>query len=201
MPDMSDPSTSLRIYPGSWLGPLELDRHFAHPDRPLDLDLGCGKGRFLVARAAAHPDTNVLGIDRMLDRIRKVDRKCLRRDLHNVRLLRVEGYYAVTYLLPAASVRTCFCLFPDPWPKKRHRHHRLFSPSFLNALHRSLRPGGVLHLATDHLPYFEEIYALLSSDPRFAPEPVFIPRPEERTDFELLYLGRKPIGRCSFRKG
>ena len=69
----------------------------------------------------------------------------------------------------------------------------------MDALHRSLKPVGCLHVATDHLPYYDEIYALLAADERFEEVAAFEPTEEERTDFELLFQ-EKPIGRCSFRK-
>ena len=167
---------------------------------PIELDLGCGKGRFLLARAAAHPDINFLGVDRMLRRIRKVDNKARRLGLTNIRLLRMEGYYATTYLLPPATIRTGYIFFPDPWPKTRHHEHRLFNPRFMDALHRILVPGGAVHFATDHQPYFAAVCALITADPRFETIPAFVPGPEEQTDFERYYVGRTPIGRFSFRK-
>ncbi|MGA1193997.1 MAG: tRNA (guanine(46)-N(7))-methyltransferase TrmB, partial [Kiritimatiellia bacterium] len=120
--------------------------------------------------------------------------------LENVRLIRIEGYYAVSYLIPADSIRTYYIFFPDPWPKKRHHENRIFNPRFVDALHRTLETGGVVHIATDHLPYFEDIAETMRGDKRFTEIEPFAPQPEERTDFELWYLDKKPIGRCSFRK-
>jgi tRNA (guanine-N7-)-methyltransferase len=81
---------SIRIRPGQWLTPLPLAEYFGN-DRPIEVDLGCGKGRFLVERARTHADTNLLGIDRMLRRIRKIDNRVRRLGYPNVRLLRIEG--------------------------------------------------------------------------------------------------------------
>jgi tRNA (guanine-N7-)-methyltransferase len=190
---------SVRLWPEDWLDPMPLDRIF-DPARPIEIDLGCGKGRFLLARAEHHPEVQFLGIDRMLRRIRKIDNKVRHRKLTNVRLLRMEGYYAVTYLIPPGSISTYYIFFPDPWPKKKHHGHRLFNAKFLDALHRTLKPGGVVHVATDHLPYFEVIRETLTGDARFEPAPVFVPDESERTDFERWYHGRTEIGRVSVAK-
>ena len=196
-------ANSLRREPRTadeWLGPLPMPAWFAHPERPLEVDLGCGKGRFLLARAARHPQTNFLGIDRMLRRIRKVDNRARRLDLDNIRLLRMEAYYATAFLIPNAAVSVYYIYFPDPWPKVRHEGHRLFNARFLDALIRTLAPGGGIHFATDHRPYFEQVADIFAQDPRFAAMPPLVLPEEEQTDFEGAYRGVKPIGRLSLRK-
>ncbi|MBU1693704.1 MAG: tRNA (guanosine(46)-N7)-methyltransferase TrmB [Verrucomicrobia bacterium] len=196
-------SESLRILPDDWLNPLPLAHWFpagGAGQRPLEVDVGCGKGRFLLARAAAHPDADFLGVDRMIGRLHKIDRKAVRHGLTNIRWLRLDAYYAVTYMIPENSVTTYYIFFPDPWPKKRHREHRLFNAPFLDSLFRTLKAGGQVHFATDHLPYFDDVVAVIKADKRFAKIPPFEPAGEERTDFELLFLGKTPIGRYSFEK-
>ncbi len=190
---------SIRLHPDQWLEPLPMARYFGN-DRPIDVDVGCGKGRFLVERARTHPETNLLGIDRMLRRIRKIDNRVQRLGYPNVRLLRIEAYYAVAFLMPAAAIQTYYIFFPDPWPKQKHQEHRLFNPRFVDALCRTLLPGGCVHVATDHQPYFEALHAILRAEKRLEEIAPFQPAEAERTDFELWYLDRSPIGRCSFRK-
>jgi tRNA (guanine-N7-)-methyltransferase len=189
---------SVRIIPDDWVSPLKLEQYF--DSRPLHVDVGCGKGRFLLARAAAHPEWNFLGIDRMLRRIRKVDNKAQRRHLDNVRLFRMDAFYATAFLLPTESVSTFYIFFPDPWPKKRHHDHRIFNNEFIDAVFRTLKSGGEMHFATDHLPYFEEVLAALRADGRFEEIPAFEPIEAEKTDFEIYYIQHVSIGRCSFRK-
>lgn len=195
-------SESFIIEPPSWTQLLPLNEIFGSAqDRPLEVDLGCGKGRFILASAKANHDTNFLGIDRLLRRLRKVNRKISREGLSNVRLLCIEASCAVEYLLPPLSVSTFYIFFPDPWPKRRHAHRRLFVKSFLDSLHRTLLPGGHVHLATDHTDYFTEICNLFAQDHRFTAVSPFMPAEEERTDFELVFLKQETrISRASFRK-
>jgi tRNA (guanine-N7-)-methyltransferase len=191
--------TTLRIIPENWIDPFDFKAQFAHPDRPLEVDIGSGKGRFLTARSGRFPETNFLGIERQLVRIHSSGRRCERAGHENVRLFRMEGYYAISRLMPERHVANYYFFFPDPWPKARHHDYRLFNSAFMDALHKTLEDGGHLHVATDHLPYYEEIYELLQSDARFEEIEAFNPTEEERTDFELIFSD-KQIGRCSFRK-
>lgn len=190
--------SDFRIRPNNVLDHLRIGDWFAHPDRPLEVDVGCGKGRFLLARARKRPEVNFLGIDRLLGRIRKIERRAAREGMTNIRLLRIDAYYAVTFLLPTGSVSVYTIFFPDPWPKARHHRHRLFNMAFMDAMNRTLTPDGEVHVATDHLPYFEEIEDTLRGDPRFAARPPLIPPVDERTDFELRFIDTRPIGRVSF---
>ncbi len=191
------PEKTLRVHPEDFLNPTDFRTYFDHPKHPFEIDLGCGKGRFLLSRAAKYPDTNFLGIDRMLKRIRKIDKKALRQNLRNIRLFRVDGCYAVTYLLAPESVDTLYVFYPDPWPKEKHHDNRLFNKRFMAAVARILKPDGKIHVATDHLPYFEEISALLKADDRFRAIDPFVPSEDEVTDFELIFAHKVP-GRASF---
>ena len=113
---------------------------FFNPNQPLELEIGCGNGRFLAARAQRNPNVGYLGIERLLGRVRKLDRKATRLRLDNLRILRLEALYSLHYLIPYHRLRTMYVFFPDPWPKRHHHLHRLFSPLFLNAL----RPGAIV---------------------------------------------------------
>ncbi len=179
--------------------PLPLDILF-DPDRPLEIEIGCGKGRFLAARALKFPETQYLGIERMLSRVRRLDKKACRLKLDNLRVLRLEAFYTFYYLLPPHRVRTVYVFFPDPWPKRRHHSRRLFSPLFLDALWNRLEIGGTVQVATDHLNYFTEIRACLSADPRFKEVPAMERTEEEQTEFEHIFRQQNlPIGQCAFQ--
>ena len=179
--------------------PLPIDALF-DPNRPLEVEIGCGKGRFLSARAHKFPETQYLGIERMLSRVRKLDKKACRLGLGNLRVLRLEAFYTFYYLLPAHRVRTVYVFFPDPWPKRRHHSRRLFSPLFLDALWTRLEIGGTVQVATDHPDYFAEIRARLSADPRFKEVPAMERAEDEQTEFEHIFRGQGlPIGQCAFQ--
>jgi tRNA (guanine-N7-)-methyltransferase len=144
---------------------LDLDKIFGRKV-PLHVDLGCGEGSFLCALAQRMPDKNFLGIERLPNRVRTSARKAA--TLDNVRLLRMESFYAVRYLLPAESVERFYLLFPDPWPKRRHHRRRIVTPDFLSSIHRALQRPGSIYIATDDVDYFRKIKELGESDPDFA---------------------------------
>ena len=162
--------------------PLEFDL-----SRPLEIEVGCGKGKFLTARAKENPDCDFLGIERMLERVRLFDGKCRRGGIDNAKVLRLEALYTFHYLLPAHHARRVYVFFPDPWPKRKHHSHRLFGQLFLNALWKRLEIGGRVEFATDHAEYFATVKECFAADVRFAEvEPM--PRPKEVwTEFETMF--------------
>ena len=168
---------------------------------PIEIDIGCGKGRFLLSRASSHQQTNFIGIDRMNGRLGKLDRKIMRAGLANVRLIKMEAAYVITELLPPEIASTYYIFFPDPWPKRKHHRRRLMSKEFLDALHRTLIDGGEVNFSTDHLDYFEAGQKLLRADKRFEEIETFQRSESQKTDFELIFTNQNlPIGNCSFKK-
>jgi len=121
---------------------------------PLQVDLGCVDGSFLLQMSQLHPEKNFLGIERLAKRATKTARKSA--ELANMRVLRIETSHALE-LLQAESVETFYLLFPDPWPKRRHHRRRLVTTSFLASIHRALEPDGIFRIATDHRNYFDQI--------------------------------------------
>jgi len=191
----SCPPIVIPIAPQS--APLAPNALFGRPG-PLEVDVGSGKGRFLLARAGAFPNTNFLGIERQRRRIDKVAAKASRAGLSNIRLLHTEIRFALEMLLPDLAVKTFYIFYPDPWPKRRHHSRRLINPDFIRLLHRKLAPGGTVHFATDHRDYFEAASPLLLGSPQFTPCSPFIPSPDEQTDFERLFAAQgKHANRCS----
>src|SRR5215813_13000370 len=118
------PDQALEIVPPDILSPIGFSEVFWN-DRLVEVDLGSGSGKFLVEAAQKYPDRNFLGIERLLGRVRKTRRRAFRLGINNLRLLRMEMEYAVTYLLPKESIFRFHLSFPDPWPKRRHRARRV----------------------------------------------------------------------------
>lgn len=123
------------------------------PGQVVELDLGCGKGGFTCALAARYPERLVLGADVMIGRLRRLASKGAGARLANLRVLRAEARCLVGLHLPDAAVARIHLLCPDPWPKAKHRHHRLFTAEFAGRLRRVLAPDGVFHFASDDQPY------------------------------------------------
>lgn len=168
---------------------------------PIEVDVGCGKGRFLLARAARNPTVPFLGIERQAGRIHRVASRAEKAGLRNVRLLHLDASYVIEHLLPPASVSCYYVFFPDPWPKRRHHVHRLFDDEFLACAWRTLTPGGCIHAATDDEAYFAQMARSLARSVQFVETAPFVPTEEEQTDFELLFAAQgKSARRCSVRR-
>jgi tRNA (guanine-N7-)-methyltransferase len=137
----------------------------ASPKR-LVVDIGFGRGEFLLQFARGEPESGFLGIERSFKRVLKMARRLARYEVRNVRLIESAAERVVTDLLPPESVACCWINFPDPWPKKRHHRRRLIAPAFVRDLASRLEPTGVLHIATDHVEYAAVIDGILNAEPR-----------------------------------
>lgn len=124
-------------------------------DHPLEVDLGCGDGSFLLGLAEHYPERRFLGVERLLGRARKVCKRAQRGNLDNLKVLRLESRYSIEWLLTPGSVSRLHLLCPDPWPKVRHHRRRLIQQEFLEAVFSVLEPGGEFLFKTDHDEYFE----------------------------------------------
>lgn len=173
----------------SILEPLRLEELFPKP-QPLEVELGCGDATFLVEYAARHPERNFLGVERLLGRLRKLDRKGRRLGLTNLRGVRIECAYFLQYLLPPRCASALHVYFPDPWPKKKHRHKRLVNERFPELARRVLLPGGTVYLRTDDADYFAQMQAVFGAHPAFRA----VETPPELaallTDFEREFQAR-----------
>lgn len=176
--------------------PLDLQTIFSRPG-PVEIEIGTGKGTFLLNQAKLFANVNFLGIE-WANKFYQyaVDRMC-RWGMTNVRLLRADARDFLAQWLPAESIRTYHVYFPDPWFKKRHLKRRFFTPDNLRQIIRTLVPGGSLRVATDYQDYFAVIRELLLENPEIAPHfspaefyPAQTASPGEwvGTNFERKYL-------------
>lgn len=145
----------MQLVPSDYFRKLSKEEIF-ETNRPLEIDLGCGDGSFLVAMASHYPERNFLGVERLLGRVRKVIRKAEKNSLLNLKVLRLELSYTIEWLLPDHCANRMHLLFPDPWPKKKHHKRRMVNKSFCESLVRILKEDGEFLFKTDHPDYFEE---------------------------------------------
>jgi tRNA (guanine-N7-)-methyltransferase len=152
--------------------------------RPLEVELGSGDGSFLAAYAAAHPERNFIGVERLLGRVRKTERKARRAGLANLRCVRIESAYFLEYLLPQHCVSAIHIYFPDPWPKRKHRRHRLINEQFPRVASQALTPDGRVFLRTDDLDYFGQMLEVFRGSPLFREAETPAELAAVATDFE-----------------
>jgi tRNA (guanine-N7-)-methyltransferase len=170
-------------------------------DAPVELDLGAGDGGFALAYAARHPEINLLAVERLLGRVRKIEKRAARAGLKNLRVLRLELGYTVKYLLPPESISVAHILFPDPWPKRRHWPRRLIQPDFIRDLARALRPGGELRFTTDHAHYFETAQQAVADAGVLKRMPDWDWSHDPKTDFQQTFEAEgRPIWRARWIK-
>ena len=165
------------------LEPLKLAELFPSP-QPLEVELGCGDASFLVEYARRNPQTNFIGVERLLGRIQKLDKKGRRTGLKNTRGVRIESAYFLEYLLPPHSATALHIYFPDPWPKKKHRRHRLINENFPALARKTLTPGGTVFLRTDDADYFQQMTEVFAAAKEFQKVETPSALAEIKTDFE-----------------
>ena len=169
--------------------------------QPLELELGSGDGSFLAQYAKLHPERNFIGVERLLGRLRKLDKKGRRAGLKNMRLLRLEASYLLEFMVPKESLQAVHVYFPDPWPKRTHRKNRLINERFTELAQQVLVPGGIVYLRTDDADYFEQMTRVFDAAAPFKK----VETPEELsavvTDFERnFHLRGVPTLRASYQR-
>jgi tRNA (guanine-N7-)-methyltransferase len=181
--------------------PLAAAALFGRPC-PLEVELGVGKGRFLLEWGAAHPEIGLLGVERARSYAVLAAGRAVRRGLANVRLVHSTAEDVLFRCLAPGSVDAFHVYFADPWPKKRHHKRRFFRADNVARLAEVLRPGGLLRVKTDHPEYAAVIAEVLAAEPRLAPFPVgeaFATVPA--THFEIKYAREgRGFSRLAFRR-
>lgn len=164
---------------------LDLAKLFGN-DHPVVLEIGSGKGRFLISSAIEQPDVNFIGIEKSLHYHRVINERVEKRHLTNVRLINHDAFLVVRDMLPDASIREIHIYFPDPWPRKRDQKRRIIRPEVLEQFRRVLVEEGSGIYVTDHREYFEAAAPLIEAAFRSERR---IPQPEDlpRTNYEAKY--------------
>ena len=149
---LDDSVTKQRIVPADFFG----------NDHPIEIEIGVGKGTFLVNRAMARPEVNFLGIEYARAYAHHAADRCRRRGLDNARMLHTDAGAFFKDCIPDKSLWRVHIYFPDPWPKNRHKRRRLIQPPFAREVVRTLKPGGQFIVVTDHMDYFLQARRVLN---------------------------------------
>ncbi|MBS9533267.1 tRNA (guanosine(46)-N7)-methyltransferase TrmB [Mycobacterium sp. M1] len=153
-----------RIDPTKRLAPLDT-RAWFHRDAPVVLEIGCGSGTSTLAMAKDEPDLDVVAVEVYQRGLVQLLCAIERDGVDNIRLVRGDAYDVLDQLFGPASLTGVRVFFPDPWPKARHHKRRFLQPVTLAMIADRLRPGGVLHAATDHADYAEQIAEVGDAEP------------------------------------
>ena len=121
---------------------------------PVEFEIGCGKGKFLLARALENPGINFFGIDRIMKWMKRRKIQSEKRSVSNIQFMKAEARAFLKEAIPAESLSVVHIYFPDPWFKRRHHGRRVVSAELLRILHSRLVPGGLIEIATDDQDYF-----------------------------------------------
>ena len=161
-------------------------------DRPIEVEIGIGKGRFLLDAAEKRPEINHLGVEWANKYLRFAESRAQRRGLENIRFVRVDAREMMSSI-PARSVHAFYVFYPDPWPKKRHHKRRFLREDMAAELARVLVDGGKLYVATDHQDYWEALQPVFDEHPDFERQESFggpefpLADGEPLTHFEIKY--------------
>jgi tRNA (guanine-N7-)-methyltransferase len=170
----------------SILAPLPVQDLFPK-HQPLEVELGCGDASFIAEYARRRPEINFIGVERLLGRLQKLDKKGRRLGLDNLRGVRIESAYFLQYLLPKNSAAALHVYFPDPWPKKKHRRHRLIGERFPALAQNALVSGGTVFLRTDDADYFQQMNEVFAAAEFFEKVETSAGLLEIKTDFERFF--------------
>jgi tRNA (guanine-N7-)-methyltransferase len=170
-------------------GPLSWSAVFGN-EHPVEIEVGFGKGLFLLSSCQQRPAVNFLGIEIVRKYALFTATRFAKRGLANVRLVCGDARRFLADHVPAGSVQAIHVYFPDPWWKKRHLKRRVFTGEFAALCERSLQPDGRLFVSTDVEEYFEVIVKTVAENTRLVRQeekPAAVPGSEALTNFEKKY--------------
>lgn len=151
--------------------PFSWSRYFGN-EHPVEIDVGSGRGKFLLTAALENPQINYVGIEIAFREGCRSALRLKKREMKNARVWGGDVKIAFEQIVPANSVSAIHIDFPDPWWKRKHRRRRVFTDEFVDLAARILEPEGLLYSRTDVGEYFEVISSLMNHDYRFEAIPV-----------------------------
>ena len=168
--------------------PVDFKEVFGNPGG-LVVEIGFGNGEQLLFAAEHEPQHNFIGIEVHSPGVGRALNAIAEADLTNVRIYRHDAVEVLTQDIADTTLDEVRIYFPDPWHKKRHHKRRLVQADFIALLCRKLKPGGLLHLATDWQAYVEHMWEVCDNEPMLQATTgpmVSVPRPHWRrqTHFE-----------------
>jgi len=183
-------------------GSVAWDELFGRPG-PVHIEIGSGRGTFLLAQAQAEPGVNFLGIEWAMRYYRCAVDRMGRWGIENVRLIRTDAKTFIREHLGDGTVECFHIYFPDPWPKKRHCKRRFFNEENLLQMIQRLKHGGLINAATDHADYFQQMRTILArmvetqqlQEVEFVRPAAAEPLEFVGTNYERKYLKE---GRCTY---
>lgn len=159
--------------------------------QPLELEVGSGKGHFVLQQSQQNPNRNYLGNEIAFKYARFGAYRLAKNGRSNARMIAGDGLKLFRELLPSHCAEDVHVYFPDPWWKERHRRRRVMQPGFVADIERVLIPGGRFHFWTDVEEYFEETKSLLSDISKMeGPMEVPLRAPEHDMDYQTHFERR-----------
>ncbi len=144
---------------------VDVDDWFGRTGHPTIVEIGSGTGTSTAAMAPLEADTNIIAVELYKPGLAKLLGSVVREKIDNIRMIRGDGIEVLARMFPEESLDGVRIFFPDPWPKARHNKRRIIQSGPLNLIAKRLKPGGVLHVATDHADYAEWINELVNVEP------------------------------------
>lgn len=144
---------------------IDVDKWFGRSGHKTIVEIGSGTGTSTAAMAPLEADTNIIAVELYKPGLAKLLGSVVRGGIENIRMVRGDGVEVLARMFPPESLDGVRIFFPDPWPKARHHKRRIIQSGTLNLIATRLKPGGVLHVATDHADYAEWINELVEVEP------------------------------------
>lgn len=144
---------------------IDLAEWFGREGAKTILEIGSGTGTSTAAMAPLEADTNIIACEIYKPGLAKLMGAAVRENLSNIRMIRGDGVEVLNRMFGEESLDGVRIYFPDPWPKARHHKRRIIQSGVLHLIATRLKPGGVLHVATDHADYAEWISELVTVEP------------------------------------